>query len=230
MVPLQRAREQIAEAWVTAAIGASAKHLCCFASCLRGLLGLLLTLLFPAPALAQGLILDSCVQMRDAVIAVYPDSAPEPAAMIRAGRVFSDYQTRGFFRIGALPLVVLDKLSIELREPERLSKALSQMGEKFAIRGDTRKAVEGREFCLWFTARKDAQLRAHRVRLEGGTTWRLFDGVIQQPESGAVPFRQATLTVAGPNVGELAYETARGTVRVHLLSLLSKPTTHNPPL
>ena len=150
--------------------------------------------------------------------------------MIRAGRVFSDYQSRGFFRIGALPMLVLDKLSIELRQPERLPMALSQVGEKFAVRSDTRKAVEGRDFRLWFTSRKDAQLRARRVRLEGGTTWRLFDGAIQRPDSATLSFRQATLAVAGPNAGELAYETARGIVTMPLLSLLSKLVIHNPPL
>jgi hypothetical protein len=202
-----------------------ARHLRLLASSFRGPLSLLITLLFAPIGLAQGLFLDSRVQVRDAVIAVYPDSALEPAAMIRAGRVFSDYQTRGFFRIGALPLVVLDKLSIELLAPERLSRTLSHLGEKFTVRNDARKAVEGRDFRLWFASRKDAQLRARRVRLESGTTWRLLDGIFQPPGSAAIPFRQATLSVTGPNAGELAYETARGTARIHLLSLLSESTT-----
>jgi hypothetical protein len=189
--------------------------------CLPLLSGLLL-----APAgFAQGLFLDSHVQVRDAVVAVYPDSSPQPAAMIRAGRVFSDYQTRGFFRIGALPMLVLDKLSVEVLQPERLSKALNTLGEEFAVRGDSRKAVEGRDFSVWFASRKDAKLQARRVRLEGGRMWRLYEGAIQRPDSATVPFRQAVLTVTGPKAGELAYETPRGTTRIQLLSLLSKPIT-----
>jgi hypothetical protein len=190
-------------------------------------LSLLIGLLLVPSGLAQDLFPDPRVQLRNAVISVYPDSAAEPAAMIRAGRVFSDYQTRGFFRIGALPMLVLDRLSVELLQPEQLSKALRSLGEKFAVKNDSRKAVEGRDFCLWFSSRKDAQLRARRVRLESGTAWRLFDGALLRPGSDVIPFRQATLTIAGPNAGELAYETARGTARLQLLSLLPGSTAKN---
>lgn len=186
---------------------------------------LLVPALLSAPlGLAQGLFLDSRSQVKNARVAVYLDSGPEPAAWIRAGRIFSDYQSRGFFRIGALPLLVIDKLAIELRDPERISKVLASVGEKFGVNGEARKAVEGRDFRLSFTSSKEAQLRARRVRLESGAPWRLQDGVIQQPNSTPIPFHQATLAITGPNAGELAYETARGTARVHLLSLFSKST------
>jgi hypothetical protein len=70
--------------------------------------------------LAQGLFLDSRAQVKNALVAVYVDPGPEPMAWIRAARIFGDYQSRGFFRIGALPLLVIDKFAIELRDPERI--------------------------------------------------------------------------------------------------------------
>lgn len=178
-----------------------------------------LALLGEAAAVAQGFLNDSTLQLRNAVIAVQLDPELEPVALLRAGRVFRDYQTRGFLRIGALPMVVIDKLSIELRNADRLSSVLTSVGEKLALRTEAKKAVEGRDFRLSFSSSKGGQLRAHRVRLEKGTEWQLLDGVVERPGTTNIVFSQATLTVAGPGAGELVCETADGVLRVHLLSV-----------
>jgi hypothetical protein len=126
-------------------------------------------------------------------------------------------------------MFVMDKLRIEVRDGDRLSTVLAEVGESFVGRGATWKAVEGRDFCLSFSSPKDGQLHARRIRLESGNTWGLLDGVVQPPDGAAIPFSQATLTITGPRAGELACETAGGTIRVHLLSL-STSTTKKPSL
>jgi hypothetical protein len=155
------------------------------------------------------------------MVALYGESELEPVAVFRAERIFSDYQRRGFFRIGALPLLVFDGLSIELHDPTQVSKALASLGARFDARGDARKAVEGRDFCLSFVPEQDGRLRARRVRLESTTAWHLQEGTVHQAGAAPMPFRQGNLTITGPQAGQLTCETTNGTVHIHLLSLLS---------
>jgi hypothetical protein len=200
-----------------------------FSHCLRGSLAVLIGLASATSGSAQSLLLDSRFETKNAVIAVHLGWELEPVAVLRAERVFGDYQTRGFFRIGALPMLVVDKLRVELRDADRLSTVLASVGESILGRGAIWKAVEGRDFCLSFAHPNDGQVRARRIRLESGNTWGLLDGVVQPPDGAAIPFCQATLTITGPRAGELVCQTAGGTIRVHLLSL-SKSTTNKPPL
>lgn len=182
---------------------------------------LVLALACVRSGLAQGLSFDSRFQAKKAVVALYGESDLEPVAVFRAERIFSDYQRRGFFRIGALPLLVFDGLSIELHDPAQVSKALATLGARFDAQGDARKAVEGRDFCLSFASEKDGRLRARRVRLESATAWHLQEGTVLQAGAAPMPFRQGTLTITGPQAGQLTCETTNGTVRIQLLSLLS---------
>jgi hypothetical protein len=200
-----------------------------FSQSLLGSLAALIWLPSATAGSAQSLLLHSRFQAKNAVIAVHLGWELEPVAVLRAERVFSDYQTRGFFRIGALPLLVMEKLRIELRDADRLSTVLAKVGESLVARGDARKAVEGRDFCLSFSSPKDGQLRARRIRLESGGGWTLLDGAVDRSETTPISFSRAVLTVSGSHAGELFCETASGTIQVHLLSL-STPTTNKPPL
>jgi hypothetical protein len=181
----------------------------------------LLALACVRSGLAQVLPFDSRLQSKKVVVVLYGDSELEPVAVFRAERIFSDYQRRGFFRIGALPLLVFDGLSIELHDPAQVSKALATLGARFDTRGDARKAIEGRDFCLSFASEKEGRLRARRVRLETATAWHLQEGTVHQAGASPMPFRQGTLTITGPQAGQLTCETTNGTVRIHVLSLLS---------
>jgi hypothetical protein len=171
---------------------------------------------------ARASLLDSPVELKGVAVPVYLDSRPEPAAILRADRIFRDYQRRGFFRIGVLPLVVFEGLNLEIREPERLSAALSAVSGQFAVKDNVKKAVEGREFTLRLGQEGDGQLRARRVRLEDGTVWRLQEGSVERAGAAAIAFRRATLTITGARAGELTCETTNGAVQLHLLSLLKK--------
>ena len=176
----------------------------------------------------QSLSFDSGFRAKGAVIAVHLGWETEPAAVLRAERVFSDYQTRGFFRIGALPMLVVEKLRVELHDTARLSTVLENVGDRLGARGVAWKAIEGRDFCLSFTSPNAGQVRARRLRLESRGTWALQDGTIEPPGAAAIPYSRATLTITGPRAGELVCETGSGTIQLHLLSL-TKPTIHKPP-
>ena len=171
---------------------------------------------------AQGLPVNSQLQMRNVAFGVFNGSGSEPVAICRADHVFSDFQTRGFFRIGALPLVVLDGFSIELGDANRLPTVLTNVADYFCRKDSAKRAIEGREFSLRLAAVKDFQLKAHRVRLETGTSWRLENGSVARPGVPPTIFREALLAIAGPHAGELTCQTTNGTVQVEILSLCSK--------
>jgi len=115
-----------------------------------------------------------------------------------------------------LPQLVFDGLQIEVRDPARVSSILNSVGGRFASKGQARKAVEGRDFTLRFASESAGRLRAKRVRLESGTEWHLQDGTVDQFGGEAVSFSRATLTVTGPNAGDVVCETTNGAVRFRL--------------
>jgi len=54
---------------------------------------------------------------------VYLKSESLPVAVFRANRIYHDHQRKGFFRIGGLPLLVLEGLSLELRDTNRRNRS-----------------------------------------------------------------------------------------------------------
>ncbi len=165
-------------------------------------------------------------EARHACLAVYLDDKLQPTAVFRVEHAYKDYQTRGFFRIGALPLLVLDGLSMEVRDAERMFEALNQAIAKWTSKNARRSAIEARDFSLCFCPGKRECLRARRARLESPKEWRLEQGSVTLPGATAtVAFSQAILTVSGPDTGELTCETPQGSARLRLFSL---PAHQNP--
>jgi hypothetical protein len=148
-----------------------------------------------------------------------------PVIIVHAAAIHEDYQRRGFFRIGVLPMLALESLTLEVRDPEHLSGALTNATAFLARKGGARKALEGRDFTLSFSTRSHGRVTAHSVRLEGRDAWSLAQGTVDMPPAEPVSFRQATLTISGPQAGDLLCETTSGPVRISLKSLLS---TRNP--
>jgi hypothetical protein len=180
---------------------------------------LLILLAGYSSAVAQSWFLNSQARATKALIAIYPDVGLRPIAIIRADQIYGDYQRRGFFRIGVLPMLVLDGLSLEICDTNQLSAALIRAGTHFDCKGKASSAVEGRNFSLSFSGQTNGAVHAQTVRLASGTEWLLQDGTVDQPAAASISFRRASLAVAGPKAGELTYEATNGVVRIHLLSL-----------
>jgi len=86
---------------------------------LLGLGWALLSLIFLACGAScngQSWFLDSQLQVKKAVVPIYLNFEREAAGIIRADNIHGGYQTKGFFRIGALPSLVIEGLTIELRD------------------------------------------------------------------------------------------------------------------
>jgi hypothetical protein len=185
------------------------------------ILFLMIVLACATSGLAQSWLLNSHMRITKAVMPEYLDFGSKPAAIFRADQIYEDYQRRGFFRIGVLPMVVLEGLSLELCDTNQLSVALTRTSTHFGSKGKASNAVEGRNFSLSFSGQKNAVIHAQIVRLESGTEWRLQEGTVDQPGAASISFRRATLTIVGPKAGELACATTNGLVHLDLLSLAS---------
>jgi hypothetical protein len=176
---------------------------------------------------AQDWALDSQAEVRRAVVPIYLRAAEGPAVVIRADHVFNDYQRRGFFRIGVLPLCVLDGVSVEVRETNQIAAALSRASESFAARGSMSRAVEARNFSISFPNQKSATMKARRVCFEKGDEWWFEEGILRLHSGECVSLQTARLVVRGPAAGDLIYAGRNGPVRFNLIS--SHSTEENEP-
>lgn len=142
-----------------------------------------------------------------------------PSAIIRADRVHIDHQKRGFFRIGLLPMMALERLRLELCDTNHVPTVLADLSARLSSDHESADAVEGRDFSLSFTGQSFTTLQSRTIRLGNRATWFLEEGIIQEPGAPPIPFRKAALNVTGPKAGELTFQTASGVVRIQLSSL-----------
>jgi hypothetical protein len=168
---------------------------------------------------AQTWPLDPPTPITKVEVPVYVKLNPEPVAVFRAERISDDFQTKGFFRIGALPLTVVEDLSIELRDPSRLPAALSALGGRFALNDPSKRAVEGRNFTLSFSGEKHGRLQARCVRMEGPTEWTMEEGSVSLPNAAPAHCPRGVLVLDGPEAGWIKYQSTNGVVQVHLFAL-----------
>ncbi len=182
-------------------------------------LSAILLFLDPGRGLAQQPFI-GVAEVTNAIVALRSEKAAQPVAVVHASRVYTDYQRRGFFKIGALPVLVLDDLKLEIREPAALTNALQNFHLRFAKSASARQAVELRRASLFYATDPRRRLRATTVRIESPDTWLLKDGVFERPGLAPIAFQDGRLTVGGAGAGQLHFKTVGGAFRTHLAILL----------
>jgi hypothetical protein len=180
-------------------------------------------------ARGQNSLLESNIELKRAVYPLYLSGRSEPVGVFRADHIFTDHQSRGFFRIGALPMVVVERFILEVHSVPDFALVLSNATAPLKMTGPAKKAVEAREFSLKLASSKEPLLHARRARLESPEAWRLQDGVVVGPEATSLRFSRGKLVVIGPQAGEFFGETTNGTIRIDLVSVLERKI-HNPQL
>jgi hypothetical protein len=148
---------------------------------------------------------------------IYPDQGIKPLAFVRADKVFVDHQRHGFFKIGFLPLLAMERFSIELCDTNQLAAALAGTQSHFIFRQGKANVAEGRDFSVLLPGNKIVILRARTVRLENEKEWKLTEGTISRPGTAVLPFHEAKLIIAGTDGGTVVYKADNGVVRIPLL-------------
>jgi hypothetical protein len=139
------------------------------------------------------------------LVPFYHGDPPQLAATFKVQRVFTDYQRRGFLRIGLLPFLAAEEVTIEARNPALLEAALQSL-RKWAETGDRKKLVELRQVKIVFPAAAGVSLEAGKVRLADHGDWALENGVRVQSVGEAITAASAALRVSGPEAGLLRWE------------------------
>ncbi len=173
----------------------------------------------PSYVLAAAGLFAGITRIDNLLAPVYLSFGSKPVALLRVEHVYHDYQRVGFFRIGAFPLVVLEKVKLEIRDPAKLLAALTQVEGQLGWGDGSGDAVEGRDFTLIGTSQNGVRVKARILRFESGASWRLLDGSVDLPGSAPITFQRATLVIRGLRAGRLTCQMASGVVRLNLLML-----------
>ncbi len=156
----------------------------------------------------------------------YTESDKTLYAVVRVERVETEYELHGIFRIGALPIVVLDGFTYEVKDTAPAARNLAGLPEWLG--GDVSRHIELRN--IKFVADASNRLESRGIKFVDGERWELTGDV--RLTSGTNVFRaeKATLRVAGTRAGEIAFQTTPATTNTFLFDKLSdipKPTAMN---
>lgn len=183
------------------------------------LLILVLTPLLTANA--QNKLFDYQTAIRGLAIPCYMGTNTPPAAVIRVKEVSHDFQRRGFFRIGVLPLLILKGVTVEVLDRTRLAALLARV-KKLSAAKQGADAIQIRDFSLVCSVPHQVVLRARSVRAEAGGRWRLEQGTVTVASSHPLSFHDGILSVSGPEAGTFTCGTAKGSLRISLFSLIPR--------
>jgi hypothetical protein len=125
-------------------------------------------------------------------------------AQVHAARIFTDYERKGFFRIGVLPIPVAENVQIQVQAAEGLTNALLALHSWDQIGIGVRR-LEFRGFEIVFFGEKLPRIRAASARV--GQDGALELSTVSFPDSAEkqTPIPHATLQVAGSSAGWLRW-------------------------
>jgi hypothetical protein len=155
-------------------------------------------------------------------------SEPEKVlyAVIRVDKVYTEYEKKGFFRIGALPVVVLEGVTYEVKDPAPAATNLVRL--RTWLGGDTGRHLELRGVKI--VVSPDSRLEGGRLLFLDNDRWQLTGGVRLITGPKELRAESATFRVAGERAGELILQTAPPATNTFLfgsISQIAKPTAIN---
>jgi hypothetical protein len=143
----------------------------------------------------------SGLEVSNGMCLLYCGEGQRPAAMVRVSAVKRDYETRGFFRLGVLPLEVAQGVVIEVYDRHSVAKCLSQC--KRVLFGRGAKRTEVRQLELLVVGTTTNRVTCARARLESPEQWVLLGAVTVESGRGSIVAERGHLHVTGERAGEL---------------------------
>ena len=146
----------------------------------------------------------SIFEADDVVVSFHPDGKNQSELVLRMGKVRRSFERRGFFRIGALPMLAIQDVSIEFQKTQDQRAALDLVSRHISrYAGKDQLKVNLEAVALRFPGEPEPRLRANSVRLGSSGYWELSDNVQLVFEGKSVRARKAQLQVAGEKPGRL---------------------------
>ena len=165
----------------------------------------LLSLALPAQAQSVADLLSGRSSTRGIVVSFYEGTEQPPALVVRIESVYTDHQRKGFFRIGLLPVGVMDGVALELNHSEYWTNSLAHLHQW--LKPNSAKTLELRRFTLLVPAGVTTRLESARARVGAGGRLNLFDGVSLISGTNHMRAARGALQVTGAHAGELVLET-----------------------
>ncbi len=140
-------------------------------------------------------------RFKNATIAICKDRESAPSAIIRVEQVHTDYQRKGFFRVGLLPVCVLEGVAFEIQNTCVTSNGFAQIHKW--LRAESAKRLELRRATIQWASLTTNSIEAGRILISPAGTWELSDGVKLRISGKLIQSKRATLQAAGSRAGEL---------------------------
>lgn len=150
-------------------------------------------------------LLSGNFRIHDALFPFYAGAEPKLCTVVRVEDIYTDCERRGFFRIGILPLEVMEGVGIEIRNPETAGDGLAQLHHWLESQGARRVELRRVKFLVDSTVTN--RVEAGRIRVAADGTWQLLDGVKLVSGTNETKAARATLQISGEQAGELVLET-----------------------
>ena len=107
--------------------------------------------------------------LQHAVIPIYSETNRQLSTIIRVDKAYLDYERKGFFHIGILPMGALEGVTFEVRTPGSARQTLQEMGRWLG--GGAGNRVELRQVKFVFQTNT---LEAGRVQARSRDRWELL--------------------------------------------------------
>lgn len=154
---------------------------------------------------ATDLLVAGGMELRGSVIPFYLGEEPQPSAVVRVERAHGDYQQAGFFKIGVLPIGVLEGVTIQVERPELVAASFARLQQWLDLRGSKR--VELRRARIQVAGSVTNSLQAGRILVAADGRWELLDGIRYDSAETHIHAQRATLRVIGNQSGQIVWQT-----------------------
>lgn len=123
---------------------------------------------------------------------------------IHAGRIFIDYERRGFFRIGLLPLLVVENVHVGIQSVEYLTNALADL--RFWQHPPSGvHQLELRNLEIIICGEKQPRLHAATAHVGQEGVIKLSNVSVRDAAGLQISLPKATLQISGPSAGKLCW-------------------------
>lgn len=146
-------------------------------------------------------------QAQGVSVPFYVGVATEPAAVAYVASMHTDYERKGFFRIGLLPVGILEGVTLEIRNPQRTAEALEQM--RLWAKSSGARRIELRQVKFRMTGAAGVSLEAGRAWFRPDNRLEFSEGVRLEQGTNRIHAAHATLEILGTNSGRLVLDSIR---------------------
>jgi hypothetical protein len=142
-------------------------------------------------------------------------------AQVHTTRIFTDYERRGFFRIGLLPIPVAENVQIQIESAECLTNALFALHDWEQLSVGVRR-LELRNLQITMFGEKQPRLCATAARIGKNGSIELSNISLTGFEGQKIFIARGILQIAGNDAGRLSWNTDGSTHELYPLNLKTK--------